>query len=85
MLIKTPCSRHFENIHPINGGFDLGPDTEKFSVAWPPAKSLLLKSFLLKTIGNVHENKYCRPVKKCRTQDLFETVMRLPLNQSSFQ
>lgn len=32
MLIKTPCSRRLENIHPINGGFELGPDTEKFSV-----------------------------------------------------
>lgn len=30
MLIKTPSSRRFENIHPINGGFELGPDTEKF-------------------------------------------------------
>lgn len=33
MLIKTPCSRRLENVYPLNGGFELGPDTEKFSVA----------------------------------------------------
>lgn len=31
--LKHHVVRRLENIHPINWGFDLGPDTEKFSVA----------------------------------------------------